>query len=192
MDKSSICGIIFNEGVMIGSNFEWRYESTINKDFIFQVVSVEQHNISELLSDIQSEKLVNVKSIVTVSQRYIENENVNAQFIFGGVDHIGKFLYHISNLTMDQVSFAVLGHDIISTTCLLESKHKDDLTQDQALDVLHSIYKESILNVTIITNDAGFHLRDYKPKNLELKSLTRTFQFPAETTPFISEKIDNF
>ncbi|KAF5842609.1 N-terminal nucleophile aminohydrolase [Dunaliella salina] len=124
---------------------------------------------------------------------------VSAALVLGGVDLNGPHLFTIfPHGSTDSLPFATMGSGSLNAMAMFESNYKDDMTREEAIDLVTRAIKSGIYNdlgsgsnvdLCVITKDGSEYLRNHE--YLMDKTYQRKFPVVYEkgTAPVIKEKM---
>mmetsp|Transcript_32915 Transcript_32915/g.57573 ORF Transcript_32915/g.57573 Transcript_32915/m.57573 type:complete len:267 (-) Transcript_32915:11082-11882(-) len=119
--------------------------------------------------------------------------NIGAYLILGGVDPTGKWLYGVSaEGTFKQQPYITLGSGSYCAMAEFEAGYKDDLSQEEAVDLVRRAIESGITNdlgsgsnvdVVVLTADGVDYRRNFRHYNEKAYPLSVEYKFPVGTAP---------
>jgi 20S proteasome subunit beta 2 len=165
----------------------------------------------ELLRLNTSTSVSRVITAVTIAKRYLFQYQgaVSAALVLGGVDHTGGHLYSIyPHGSTDKLPFTSMGSGSLAAMSVLESRYKDDLTEQEAMSVVTEAIRGGVFNdlgsgsnvdlVVIRQGGNTSYLRNYQTPNEVSAVRARVnlpfaaFRFPVGSTPILAERVEVF
>ncbi|KAI8608465.1 proteasome subunit beta type-7 [Chytriomyces sp. MP71] len=127
--------------------------------------------------------------------------NIGAALVLGGVDVNGPHLYTIyPHGSTDKLPFVTMGSGSLAAMSVFESRWKNGLDRDQAVELVKDAIEAGIFNdlgsgsnvdVCVITSDNVEYLRNYvKPNEREPKS--QSYKFARGTTTTLTSDFRKF
>ncbi|KAI9359570.1 nucleophile aminohydrolase [Zopfochytrium polystomum] len=127
--------------------------------------------------------------------------NIGAALVLGGVDFTGPHLYTIyPHGSTDKLPYVTMGSGSLAAMSVFESKWKDGLSRDEAVELVKDAIEAGIFNdlgsgsnvdVCVITKDNVEYLRNYKKPN-EREPKEQSYKFRRGTTAILSKSVKNF
>eukprot|EP00963_Diacronema_lutheri_P006669 scaffold585_cov330-Pavlova_lutheri.AAC.30 len=124
---------------------------------------------------------------------------VSAALVLGGFDLHGPHLFTVyPHGSTDSLPFATMGSGSLNAMAVFESGYKDDMTKEEAMDLVANAIKAGIFNdlgsgsnvdLCIITKDGAEYLRNYEKPNPRTYARRQAYTFPPGTTPVLRSKV---
>lgn len=127
--------------------------------------------------------------------------HVSAALVLGGVDFHGPHLYTVyPHGSTDRLPFVTMGSGSLAAMAVFESKFKDDLTMEEAKQLVYEAVSAGIYNdlgsggnvdLCVITSEGSELIRGFATENDRKFRHPTGYSFPAGTTPVVpgSEKL---
>jgi len=128
--------------------------------------------------------------------------HIGAYLVLGGVDIEGGHLYTIhAHGSVDKLPFVTMGSGSLAAMSVFEAGYKDDLTRQEAIDLVEKAILSGIFNdlgsgsnvdINVISKESDGNvkvdiMRNYNKPN-ERKFPAAVYHFPKGTTPVLTEK----
>lgn len=193
---TTIVGVVFNGGVVLGADTR-ATEGTVIADKNCQKIhyiapnvyccgagtAADTENVTELIAgklellrratDCQSR----VVTAMTMLKRHLfqYQGHVSAALVLGGIDVTGPHLYTVyPHGSTDKLPFVTMGSGSLAAMSVFESGYKDDMTEDEARDLVRDAIRAGVYNdlgsggnvdVMIIRESGTEMLRGYEREN---------------------------
>lgn len=140
-----------------------------------------------------------VNTSLTILKRHLfkYQGHVSAALVLGGVDCTGPHLHTIyPHGSTDRLPFVSMGSGSLAAMAMLEKGFKDDLTEQEAKDLVHAAISAGIFNdlgsgsnvdLCVIKLGKTEYIRGYDISNQRKER--RQYLIPKGTTEFLEEKI---
>lgn len=125
--------------------------------------------------------------------------HVSAALVLGGVDATGPHLFTVyPHGSTDALPYATMGSGSLNAMAVFESGYKDDLEEQEAIDLVVRAIRSGIYNdlgsgsnvdICVLTNGNVRYLRNLQ--YLQAKTYEREFkqEIPKGTAPVVQEKV---
>ncbi|KAJ3118648.1 proteasome core particle subunit beta 2 [Phlyctochytrium bullatum] len=127
--------------------------------------------------------------------------HIGAALVLGGFDVTGPQLFTIyPHGSTDKLPYVTMGSGSLAAMSVFESKWKDGLTRDEAVELVKDAIEAGVFNdlgsgsnvdVCVITKGSTEYLRNYRRPN-ERGPKEQSYKFTKGTTTFLTEKKLNF
>ncbi|KAG8343962.1 putative Proteasome subunit [Trypanosoma vivax] len=216
---TTIVGVVYNGGVVLGADTR-ATEGSIVADKRCKKIHYMAPNImccgagtaadTESVTNITAANLAlhrletgkqsRVSDALTLLKRYLYSYqgHVSAALVLGGVDAGGPFLATVApHGSTDRLPFVSMGSGSIAAMAALETGYKENLTLQEAKELVTSAIYKGIFNdpysgtqvdLCIITKEKTETLIGYDKPN-ERKYPKRDIRFPPGTTPVLKEEM---
>ncbi|GAQ81838.1 20S proteasome regulatory subunit beta protein [Klebsormidium nitens] len=125
--------------------------------------------------------------------------HVSAALVLGGVDNTGPHLHTVyPHGSTDTLPYATMGSGSLAAMAVFEAKYKENLTREEAIDLVASAIKAGIFNdlgsgsnvdVCVITKDGKEMLRNFETPNPRTYNRSKGYVFPRGHTPVLSSSV---
>eukprot|EP01006_Ploeotia_vitrea_P054472 TRINITY_DN67889_c7_g1_i1.p1 TRINITY_DN67889_c7_g1~~TRINITY_DN67889_c7_g1_i1.p1 ORF type:complete len:235 (-),score=39.33 TRINITY_DN67889_c7_g1_i1:164-868(-) len=191
---TTIAGVVFKDGVVLAADTRATGGTTVvekNADKIHYIApniyccgagtAADTRAVTGMIeSDLANQRLnlgkqSRVNAAVTKAKRHLfrYQGHVSAALIVGGVDVMGPKVMTISpHGHTDNFPFAAMGSGSLACMSWLEANYKDNMTREEAMDLMHKGISRGILDdmgsgfnvdLMVITKEGSKHYRGYKP-----------------------------
>lgn len=216
---TTIVGVVFKDGVVLGADTR-ATEGNIVADKCCRKIHYMAPNImccgagtsadTEAVTNMVSSHLVlhrletgkqsRVLEALTLLKRHLYRYqgHVSAALVLGGVDVEGPFLATIApHGSTDRLPFVTMGSGSIAAMAKMESAYKDNMTCEEAKELVASAIRKGIFNdpysgtqvdVCVITKDSTELIIGYDKPN-ERTHPRQEVSLPPGTTPVLKEEI---
>lgn len=148
-----------------------------------------------------------VKGAMTrLKQRLFQYQgHVSAALVLGGIDCTGSYLYTVyPHGSVDNLPYATMGSGSLCAMAMFESEYKDDMTEQEAIDLCDKAIQSGIFNdlgsgsnvdVCVISKTEGVkYKRNIHDRTLNKRKYNRKagYAFPKGSTEWISETRELF
>ncbi|KAJ3028931.1 UNVERIFIED_CONTAM: proteasome core particle subunit beta 2 [Siphonaria sp. JEL0065] len=127
--------------------------------------------------------------------------HIGAALVLGGVDVTGPHLYTIyPHGSTDKLPFVTMGSGSLAAMSVFESKWKNDLSRDEAVELVKDAIEAGIFNdlgsgsnvdVCVVTKDNVEYLRNYKKPNERAPKL-QSYKFARGATATLTSDFRKF
>lgn len=128
--------------------------------------------------------------------------HVEAALVLGGVDVEGAHLHTVyPHGSTDKLPYATMGSGSLAAMSVFEQRYKDDLTEQEAIDLVDEAIQAGIFNdlgsggnvdITVLSRVDGKtvvkQMRGHQKPNERLFRKAKPYDFPVGTTAFVEEK----
>jgi 20S proteasome subunit beta 2 len=152
-----------------------------------------------------------VKTVLTrLSQKLFQYQgHISAALVLGGVDTEGSHLYTVHpHGSVDRLPYASMGSGSLAAMAFLESYFKDDLSEEEAIELVNQAIQSGIFNdlgsgsnvdITVIRKGSKAtesspavepsvqYLRNYRKPNPRLYNKPNGYVFPRGTTEWLAD-----
>ncbi|GBG31813.1 Proteasome subunit beta type-7 [Hondaea fermentalgiana] len=190
-------------------------EMTVSSISILQEPLRDTHDTGQISSQLELLRLNTAKSsrvvtAMTMLKRHLFNYqgHVSAALVLGGVDATGPHLYTVyPHGSTDKLPYVTMGSGSLAAMSVFETSYKDNLTEQEAIDLVAEAIKAGIFNdlgsgsnvdVCIITKDKVDMKRnfitpnDQGPLRASISKPATFGYFPPGTTKVVSTDIETF
>lgn len=225
---TTICGIVFEGGVVLGADTRATGELIVDKNcqkihYIAPNIyccgagtaadcRMTARNISSQLELLRlntgaSKSRVITAVTVTKRQLYQYQGHLECALIMGGVDATGAYLHTIApHGSTDSLCYASQGSGSLAAMSVLESRYRDGLTEQDAMDIccdaiLAGVFNDlgsgSNVDLCVIRKTDTSYLRSYQkpnqvgPLRAAIKLPAPAFNFPIGSKPY-KERVEFF
>lgn len=205
---TTICGVVYNGGIVLGA--DTRSTAGMVADKNCEKIHYIAPNIyacgagtaadtemttlmisSQLeLARLNSGSASRVSQAMTKLKRYLfrYQGHVSAALVLGGVDATGAHLYTIyPHGSTDKLPFVTMGSGSLAAMAVFERGYKDDMTEEEAVDLVHQAIDSGIFNdlgsgsnVDICVIRDGAAAMPFDPKSVDYR---RNAWKPNEVAP---------
>jgi 20S proteasome subunit beta 2 len=226
---TTICGVVFKDGVVLGADTRATGELVVDKNCAklhymapniycagagtaadcVQVTAWVSARLEllKLNSDAPRSRVV---TAMTMAKRYLyENGGeIETALVMGGTDETGGHIYAIyPHGSTDKLSFASMGSGSLAAMSVLESRYKDDLSEEEAIACVRDAIRGGIFNdlgsgsnvdIVVIRRTGTSYLRNYQTPNdvsvlrQQINLPPTAFNFPIGTMKIKSEIVETF
>lgn len=217
---TTIAGIVYKDGVVLGADTRSTSGSTVadkNCEKIHYIASniyccgagtaADTEAVTNMVSAqlelhryATGRKARVVTSLTMLKQHLFQYQgHVSAALVLGGVDLNGPHLFTVyPHGSTDALPFATMGSGSLNAMAVFEAGYKDDMTKEEAMDLVARAIKSGIYNdlgsgsnvdLCIITKDGTEYLRNHE--YLQTKTYSRIYpvKYAPGTTPIVKERI---
>lgn len=159
--------------------------------------------------NMQQEQPKVVTAVTLLKRKLFQHQgHLEAALIIGGVNNGKSYLFPVApHGSTDSTCYCTQGSGMLAAMAVLESRYKDDLTQEEAMEICSDAILAGIFNdlgsgsnvdLVVIKHKETLVLRGYKTMNqvAPLRAAVRlpagVFQFPVGRTKYMSEKVEVF
>ncbi|GAB4815429.1 hypothetical protein N2152v2_002475 [Parachlorella kessleri] len=217
---TTIAGIIFKDGVVLGADTRSTAGSTVadkNCEKIHYIApniyccgagtAADTENVTGMVASAlelhrygtgRGSRVVTAMTLLK-SHLFRYQGHVSAALVLGGVDFRGPHLFTIyPHGSTDSLPYATMGSGSLNAMAVFEAGYKDDLTRDEAVDLVTKAIRSGVYNdlgsgsnvdICVITRDKVDYLRNHQ--YLQGKTYQRQFpqKFAAGTAPVVRTRV---
>lgn len=217
---TTICGVVYKGGVVLGADTRATSGSIVcdkNCEKIHYISNLiwccgagtsadTENTTAKISSELELLRLSTndeprvVTAMTRLKQFLFQYQgHVSAALVLGGVDRTGSYLYTVHpHGSVDQLPYATMGSGSLAAMAILEAEYKDDLTMEEAAELVNHAIQAGIYNdlgsggnvdICIISQEdkTAKVIRSYTSPIPNIPRLHKGYQFPRGSTEYISE-----
>jgi len=165
---TTICGVIFDGGVVLGADTRATEGSIVADKNCAKIhhisskiwccgagTSADTENVTQLISSqLELHRLSTgrqprvITALTRLKQRLFQYQgHISAALVLGGVDSTGSHLYTVyPHGSTDRLPFATMGSGSLAAMAIFEAGYRDDLTDDDAVLLVSNAIQSGIFN----------------------------------------------